>query len=169
VSSPSGAHDQIFIIVSRLRSCFCGAPSLTRGRVSFVYAAGPRQRSLSRVRVPWISRPYFTLCFETSLFVASYDSQGHGGGIRPRLHTGPDVCLSLSHTATNGQSVCLSWCRAPSGDHDQILCVLFSLYNFGADRRENILSNSWTRCFPCGPCRMKGKWTISSSQNLLFS
>jgi hypothetical protein len=31
---------------------FCGAPSLTRGRVSFVHAAGPCQRSLSRVRVP---------------------------------------------------------------------------------------------------------------------
>jgi hypothetical protein len=30
----------------------------------------------------------YCLCFETSLFVASYDSQGHGGGIRPRLHTG---------------------------------------------------------------------------------
>jgi hypothetical protein len=28
------------------------------------------------------------LTFETSLFVASYDSQGYGGGIRPRLHTG---------------------------------------------------------------------------------
>jgi hypothetical protein len=28
------------------------------------------------------------LRFETSLFVASYDSQGYGGGIRPRLHTG---------------------------------------------------------------------------------
>jgi hypothetical protein len=26
--------------------------------------------------------------FEASLFVASYDSQGHGGGIRTRLHTG---------------------------------------------------------------------------------
>jgi hypothetical protein len=26
--------------------------------------------------------------FETSLFVASSDSQGHGGGIRPHLHTG---------------------------------------------------------------------------------
>jgi hypothetical protein len=26
--------------------------------------------------------------FETSLFVASYDSQGYGGGIRPLLHTG---------------------------------------------------------------------------------
>jgi hypothetical protein len=27
------------------------------------------------------------LRFETSLFIASYDSQGHGGGIRLRLHT----------------------------------------------------------------------------------
>jgi hypothetical protein len=26
--------------------------------------------------------------YETSLFVASYDSQGYGGDIRPRLHTG---------------------------------------------------------------------------------
>jgi hypothetical protein len=29
----SGAHDQIFITVWQLRSCYCGAPSLTRGRV----------------------------------------------------------------------------------------------------------------------------------------
>jgi hypothetical protein len=31
---------------------------------------------------------FYRLRFETSLFVASYDSQGHGGGIRTRLHTG---------------------------------------------------------------------------------
>jgi hypothetical protein len=31
---------------------------------------------------------FYCLRFQTSLFVASYDSQGHGGGIRPRLHTG---------------------------------------------------------------------------------
>jgi hypothetical protein len=31
---------------------------------------------------------FYCLRFETSLFVASYDSQGHGGGIRPRFHTG---------------------------------------------------------------------------------
>jgi hypothetical protein len=31
---------------------------------------------------------FYCLTFETSPFVASYDSQGHGGGIRPRLHTG---------------------------------------------------------------------------------
>jgi hypothetical protein len=28
------------------------------------------------------------LRFETFLLVASYDSQGHGGGIVPRLHKG---------------------------------------------------------------------------------
>jgi hypothetical protein len=31
---------------------------------------------------------FYCLRFETSLFVASSDSQGHGGGIRPHLHTG---------------------------------------------------------------------------------
>jgi hypothetical protein len=31
---------------------------------------------------------FYCLRFETSLFVASYDSQRHGGGIRPRLHAG---------------------------------------------------------------------------------
>jgi hypothetical protein len=59
VEPPSGAHDQIFITLWQLRSCFCGAPSLSR--MSFVYAAGPCRRSLFRVRVPWNSRPYFTV------------------------------------------------------------------------------------------------------------
>jgi hypothetical protein len=35
--APYGVHDQIFIIVRQLRSCFCGTPSLTRGRVCFLY------------------------------------------------------------------------------------------------------------------------------------
>jgi hypothetical protein len=39
---------------------------------------------------------FYCLRFETSLFVASYDSQGHGGGIRPRLHTSLSVS-SISH------------------------------------------------------------------------
>jgi hypothetical protein len=30
---------------------------------------------------------FYCLRFQTSRFVASYDSQGYGGGIRPRLHT----------------------------------------------------------------------------------
>jgi hypothetical protein len=36
------------------------------------------------------------LRFATSLFVASYDSQGYGGGNRPRLHTGKSIS-SVSH------------------------------------------------------------------------
>jgi hypothetical protein len=31
---------------------------------------------------------FYSLRFETSLFIAFYDSQGYGGGIGPRLHTG---------------------------------------------------------------------------------
>jgi hypothetical protein len=33
----SGAHDQTVITVWQLRSCFCGAPSLTRGWVCLLY------------------------------------------------------------------------------------------------------------------------------------
>jgi hypothetical protein len=31
---------------------------------------------------------------------------------------------SQSHVTTNGQSVCLSWCRAPAGAHDQMFSSL---------------------------------------------
>jgi hypothetical protein len=59
---PSGAYDQIFIIVWQLRSCSCGAASLTRGRVCLLYVLlGLCQRSLSRVQVPSDLRPYFTV------------------------------------------------------------------------------------------------------------
>jgi hypothetical protein len=56
---------------------------------------------------------FYCLRFETSLFIASYDSQGDGGGTRPRLHTGfyiPSAGLGSS------------------------------LYSFGADPIENIVS-----------------------------
>jgi hypothetical protein len=33
IKHPSGAYDQIFITVGQLRVCWCGASSLTRGRV----------------------------------------------------------------------------------------------------------------------------------------
>jgi hypothetical protein len=38
---------------------------------------------------------FYCLRFETSRFVVSYDSQGHGGGIQPRLHRGTP---SATHT-----------------------------------------------------------------------
>jgi hypothetical protein len=84
--APYGGHDQVFITVWQLLPCFF---SDERTGLSFVYAAGPRVRSVSRVRVPWNSRPYFTVSdLRLPFFVTSYDSQGYGGGIRPCLHTG---------------------------------------------------------------------------------
>jgi hypothetical protein len=51
--APFGAHDQIFICL-RVTFLFpCGALSDERTGLSFVCAAGPCQRSLSRVLVPW--------------------------------------------------------------------------------------------------------------------
>jgi hypothetical protein len=69
--------------------------------MSFIYAAGPYQRSLSRVRVPWDSLPYFTVSGQSS--------------------------QSQSHIATVGQSVSKSWCRAPSGAYDQIFIAVRQL------------------------------------------
>jgi hypothetical protein len=53
IKQPSGTYEQIFILLLQLWISWFGAPSLTRGRVCrFTIAAGPRQRSYFRVRVP---------------------------------------------------------------------------------------------------------------------
>jgi hypothetical protein len=44
------------------------------------FFSGPSTKGLATI--------FYCLWFETSLFIASYDSQGHDGGIRPHLHTG---------------------------------------------------------------------------------
>jgi hypothetical protein len=58
-----GLMTRYLLLFWRLRSCFLwDAPSDERTGLSFVhaYAAGPCQRSLSRVRVTWDSWSYFT-------------------------------------------------------------------------------------------------------------
>jgi hypothetical protein len=73
IKHPSVAY-QIFITVRQLRVCWCGELSVTRGRACRL------QLLLATI--------FYYLIFKTSLFVASYNSQDYGGGIRPRLHTG---------------------------------------------------------------------------------
>jgi hypothetical protein len=75
-----------------------GALSDGRTSLSFTIAAGHRKRSHFRVRVPWDSRPYFTVSDSRLQFVASYESQGYGGGIQPRLHTGQNTVNSESES-----------------------------------------------------------------------
>jgi hypothetical protein len=115
---------------------FCGAPSLTRGRVCLVYGAGPRQHSSSPF--PWDSWLYFTvsdlrLPFRRLLQLA---------GSRWRYLTLPPhgfntvICQSpsQSYIATDGRSISKSWCRAPPGAHDQIFIIIWQLrsYFYGA-------------------------------------
>jgi hypothetical protein len=57
-----------------------GTLSDERMGLSFTITTGPRQE-LATIHVCYCLR------FETSLFVASYDTHDYGGGIRPRLRT----------------------------------------------------------------------------------
>jgi hypothetical protein len=64
IKHPFGAYDQIFITCVAVTVLFLwGALSDERTDLSFilVYAAGPCQRNLSLVRVPWDLRAYITV------------------------------------------------------------------------------------------------------------
>jgi hypothetical protein len=114
VKLSSGVYDQIFITVRQLRVCWCGELSLTRGRVCrlqllLALASAVIFGSDSRG-----TRDHVLLTQIWDFpFVASYDSQGYGGGIRPRLHTRKlhvKVKVMLRPTV---QSASLSWNKAP--------------------------------------------------------
>jgi hypothetical protein len=108
VKPPSGTQDQIFVTVRQLRVCWCKALSLTRGRVcrlqlllalanAVIHASKSHWTHilLFQIRdspnlegqVPvFISRKnrvaqLFSQALG-SLFIACYDSQGYGRGIR---------------------------------------------------------------------------------------
>jgi hypothetical protein len=58
------------------------------GSVSFIcYWPSPAQSFLGPSAFGLVTI-FYCLRFETSFFVASYNSQGHGGGIRTRIHMG---------------------------------------------------------------------------------
>jgi hypothetical protein len=100
IKHPSGAYDQIFIIARQLWVCWCGVLSLTRGRVwrLELLLVSPAQ-SFSGPSQVGFATIFYCLRFETSLFLASYDSQGYDGGIRPRHHTGDATNQLLSYLA----------------------------------------------------------------------
>jgi hypothetical protein len=77
IKHPSGAYDQIFIAVRQFRICWCGALS-RREDSSVVYNfcwPSPAQ-SFSGPRSVGLSTIFYCPRFETSIFVASYDSHG---------------------------------------------------------------------------------------------
>jgi hypothetical protein len=97
---------------------------------------------------------FYFLSFETSLFVASYDSQGYGGGIRPRLHTGliPIATNRLllyslgSDPMENTAFSCrvmmcyqATSCSTVHREHFLLLCIRWKVYT------ESLSSNGYMR------------------------
>jgi hypothetical protein len=88
IKHPSGAYDQ-FLFLSVAGWLMWGALSDERTDGSLVYNSywsSPAQ-SFSSPSPVGLATIFYCLRYETSLFVASYDSQGYGGGIQSRLHT----------------------------------------------------------------------------------
>jgi hypothetical protein len=126
VKHPSGAQDQIFIAVRPFRVSWCGALSLVRGRVchlqlllALASAVIFRSESLgahNHILLPQIQdspnldqvsvfifpRNRVAQLYPQALdflFVASYDSQGYGGGIRTLLHAGITIYTELGRSS----------------------------------------------------------------------
>jgi hypothetical protein len=105
-----------------------GALSDERTGLSFTIAAGPRQRSHSRVRVSWDSRPYFTVSDSRLPFSLPPTTRRVTVEVFDPASTRTySLSQSQSHIATDGQSISKSWCRAPSGAHDQIFIAVWQL------------------------------------------
>jgi hypothetical protein len=106
IKHPSGACDQVFSPFGIWNASdsyvldSVGRPIWREDESVFCMCRWPLPaQSFSSPSSLGLANVFYCLRFETSLFVASYDSKGHGGGIRPRLHTGilsPNyyVCLS---------------------------------------------------------------------------
>jgi hypothetical protein len=123
----------------QLRVCYFVAPSLTRGRVCNLlyncFWALPEQSLLGRNPAE-LTAIFYCLIWDSpnleghvhvfisprnrvaklypralcSLFVDSYDSQGYGGGILTRLHTG--LQSSLFNDFKDGKTLKYTWCIA---------------------------------------------------------
>jgi hypothetical protein len=99
-----------------------GALSDERTGLSFVCAAGPCQRSLSRVLVPWDSRPYFTPSDLRRPFSSPPTTRRVTVEVFDPASTLVTAFVKKSKSHCDwrsiSQSVNQSWCEAQSGAHD---------------------------------------------------
>jgi hypothetical protein len=145
IKHPSGAYDQIFFFRSEygIRNTSdsyvldsVGHPLWRQDGSVFCMCCWPLPaQSFSGPSPLGLATVFYCLRFETSLFVASYDSQGHGGGIRLRLHTGYSLpscsvsnCCYIASAPTTQKTVSLCW---------SLFTEQLRSNGRGADRMEN--------------------------------
>jgi hypothetical protein len=82
IKHPSGSYDQIFITVRYMRVCWCGALSLTKGRICRLqFLLALVSAVILGFESPGIHGHILLSQIRDFFFVASYDSQGYGGVI----------------------------------------------------------------------------------------
>jgi hypothetical protein len=89
----------------------------------FTIVAGPRQRNHFRARVPLNWRPYFTVSDSRLPFSSPPTTRRATVEVFDPASTREYSNIqsqSQSYIAIDGRSISKSWCRAPSGAHDQI-------------------------------------------------
>jgi hypothetical protein len=127
IKHPSGAYDQIFITVRQLRVCWCGALSLTRGRVchSQLLLAFASAVILGS-ECHW-TRDYILL---SQIWEFPFHRLLRLAGSRWRYSTPAStrnknlwVKVKVLLRLTVSQSV--SWCRTPFGTHDQLFITVW--------------------------------------------
>jgi hypothetical protein len=123
--APSGDRDQIFITVWQSRCCFCGAPSLTRGRVCLLYCPLPLQ-SFSGPSPLGLATIFYCPRFETSFSSPP---------------TTRRVTVEVFDPAFT-RVVCVSSVSSQSQSHSAGLGS--SLYSLEADPKGNTASNSFS-------------------------
>jgi hypothetical protein len=84
------------------------------GSVVYKYSWLSPAQSFSGHSPVGLATIFYCLRSETSIFIASYDSQGYDGGIRPRHQTGWTILQSQSYFTTGGlPPISSSWHRTP--------------------------------------------------------
>jgi hypothetical protein len=93
-----------------------GAVSDERTSLSFIIAAGHRQCSHSRVRVPWNSRPYFTVSYSRLLFSSPPTTHRVTVEVFDPAYSWDDSNVKVKIKVmllSTVQSASLSWNKAP--------------------------------------------------------
>jgi hypothetical protein len=120
----------------QLRYCFCAAPSLTRGMglllymllalASAVFLGAESLGTLDHILLSQIWLPFSSPLTTHRVTVEVFN---------PASTLVKQFSQSQSYIATDGQSVCLSWCRAPPGAHDQMLHCKHMTTLYGLNRK----------------------------------